>query len=239
MQARLVAEPILRLHGIQKNYGGLRPLRIQELEICAGERVSVLGLDPPAAEVFVNLATGAVLPDQGEVFTFGHNSKSITDSAQWLAILDQLGLVSDRIVLLEALSVAQNLAVPLTLDIDPIDEHIMRQVHGLARELKLEEEALARRAGLVSPLARARIRLGRALALNPRALILEHPTATLDSTAVGDYVQDIVRLADARGLSIIALTANKTFAGALGGRVLVQHPATGALERQSRWPWWR
>lgn len=234
-----LADSILRLHGIQKNYGGLRPLRIQELEIRAGERVSLLGLDPSAAEVFVNLATGAVLPDQGEVFTFGQNSKSITDSAQWLAILDRLGLVSDRIVLLDAMSVAQNLAVPFTLDIDPIDEHIMREVHRLARELKLEEEALAQPTGLVSPLARARIRLGRALALNPRALILEHPTATLDSAAVGDYVQDIVRLADARGLSLVALTADKAFAGALGGRVLVQHPATGALERQSRWPWWR
>jgi ABC-type polar amino acid transport system ATPase subunit len=234
-----LAEPILKLQGLQKNYGGLRPLRIQELEICAGERVSLIGLDPAAAEVFVNLATGAVLPDQGEVFTFGQNSKSITDGAQWLAILDQLGLVSDRIVLLEALSVAQNLAVPFTLDIDPIDEDVMRRVYQLARELKLEEKALARPSGLVSPLTRARMRLGRTLALNPRALILEHPTATLDSTAVGDYVQDIVRVADARRLSIIALTADKIFAGALGGRVLVQHPATGALERQSRWPWWR
>src|SRR5262245_46293726 len=111
------ADSVLRMYGVEKSCGGLRPLRIQELEVGARDRVSLFGLDAMAAEVFVNLATGAILPDKGDVFTFGQNSKSITDSAQWLGILDRLGLVSERIVLLEAMSVAQNLAVPFTLDI--------------------------------------------------------------------------------------------------------------------------
>jgi len=50
--------PVLELAGISRDYHGLRPLRIAELVVAAGERVAILGLDAPAAEVFVNLATG-------------------------------------------------------------------------------------------------------------------------------------------------------------------------------------
>ena len=56
---------------MSKEYGGLRPLRIAELRVAAGERVAILGFDQPSAEVFVNLATGATLPDAGEVSVFG------------------------------------------------------------------------------------------------------------------------------------------------------------------------
>ena len=43
------------IHRHVEDYGGLRPLRIAELRVAAGERVAMLGFDQPSAEVFVNL----------------------------------------------------------------------------------------------------------------------------------------------------------------------------------------
>ena len=63
--------PVLELVDISKDYRALRPLRIQQLLVGPGEAVALLGLDLAAAEVFVNLATGAMLPDRGHVKLFG------------------------------------------------------------------------------------------------------------------------------------------------------------------------
>ena len=75
---------VLEFAGASKAYGGLRPLRIARLRVAAGDRVALLGFDQPTAEVFVNLATGATLPDAGEVSIFGLPTRAIEDSADWL-----------------------------------------------------------------------------------------------------------------------------------------------------------
>ena len=58
---------VLEILGLSKQYSGMRPLRIRELSINAGERVSIGGLDAGAGELLVNLVTGASVPDQGDV----------------------------------------------------------------------------------------------------------------------------------------------------------------------------
>ena len=82
--------PVLELTGVTKNYGALRPLRLRQLIVGPGEQVALLGLDQPAAEVLINLVTGATLPDTGEVKVFGRSTADITESAEWLTLLDRL-----------------------------------------------------------------------------------------------------------------------------------------------------
>ena len=118
---------VLELSDVSKDYRGLRPLRIASLELRAGEHIAIIGLDQTTAEVFVNLVTGATLPDRGDVRLFGRSTASITDSADWLAVVDRFGIVSPRAVLLESLTVVQNLAMPFTLDIEPPAEDIRRR----------------------------------------------------------------------------------------------------------------
>ena len=80
----------------------------------------LIGFDRPAAEVFVSLITGAALPDKGEVISLGRPTHDIADSDEWLAFVERFGIVSDRIVLLEAMTVAQNLAISFDLELDPV-----------------------------------------------------------------------------------------------------------------------
>ena len=54
---------LLRLTDVAKTYGGLRPLRIRAFALAAGEVVGLAGFDQTTAEVFVNLVTGATLPE--------------------------------------------------------------------------------------------------------------------------------------------------------------------------------
>ena len=76
--------PALEFVGVVKQYGALRPLRMAALEVSRGAIVAVTGLDAAAAETFVNLATGATLPDEGEVRVFGRSTAAVSDADEWL-----------------------------------------------------------------------------------------------------------------------------------------------------------
>ena len=123
------------------------------------------------AEVFVNLMTGATLPEQGEVAVFGRATSSIADSAEWLATVDRFGIVSERIVLLDQLTAAQNIAMSLTLDIDPVPEAIRGSVDALGREVGLTGERARAPVGSATTGIRQRVRLARAIAANPSVLL--------------------------------------------------------------------
>jgi predicted ABC-type transport system involved in lysophospholipase L1 biosynthesis ATPase subunit len=230
-----VTPAVLEFAGTSKAYGGLRPLRIAELRVAAGQRLAILGFDQPSAEVFVNLATGATLPDSGEVSIFGRATKAIDNPADWLATVDRFGIISERAVLLDALTVIQNLAMPFTLEIEPPPGDVQERAESLAREVGLSEASWTRPVAELDAAGWLRVRVGRAIALEPAILLLEHASARLpreDVAAAGAHLQAV---AAARGIALVAATADETFAKAVAERVLTLEPATGRLKQQRRW----
>ena len=229
------APPLISLRGVVKNYQALRPLRIEALSVVAGDVVSIGGVDANAAELFVGLVTGALLPDSGDIDLFGQSTRDVADSDAWLAMLDGVGIITDRAVLIAQFTVEQNLAMPFTLEIDPVAADVRPRVSALGAEVGLGAAELATPVATAPPEIVARVRVARALALAPRVLIAEHPSATLPRPAVKAFAEDIRRAASARALAVIALTADEDFAAALGGRRLTLDGATGALRPPSSW----
>jgi ABC-type lipoprotein export system ATPase subunit len=229
----------LELTDVTKQYGALRPLRIRSLAIRRGERVAITGVDGPAAEVFVNLVTGAALPDEGRVAVFGKSTAEIPDGDAWLASLDRFGIVSPRAVLLEGATLAQNLAMPFTLAIDPIPADVRATVERLAEECGLPPASLESRAGEMSPALLARVHVARAIALGPALLLLEHPTAAVPEAERQAFAADVARICEARSQTLVAVTMDREFAGAAAERALALQPATGVLKplERRRWFW--
>jgi predicted ABC-type transport system involved in lysophospholipase L1 biosynthesis ATPase subunit len=220
---------LLEIRGLVKDYQGLRPLRIRELTVTPGTIVSISGLDALAAETCVHLVMGATLPDEGEVILFGQDTRAITDGAAWLRSLDRVGMVTTRGILIDAFSVLQNIAMSFTLDVDPIDPRIVPQAGTLARDVGIDAGALDLPAGKAPPETRMRIHLARALALGPKILIAEHPSATMPRDAVSAFGADLAQAARSRGLALIAITADDILAKAIGGQRLELVPASGEL----------
>jgi ABC-type transporter Mla maintaining outer membrane lipid asymmetry ATPase subunit MlaF len=205
------------------------------LRVPAGEILAVLGLDAQGAEVFVNLATGAALPDEGEVRVFGRSTAAIAEPDAWLQSLDRFGILSDRAVLLDELTAAQNLAMTLTLDVDPMPADTRVRVETLAREVGLSADVVHRKVADLDLASRARVRFGRAIALDPAIVLLEHPTASLPADAVRDYARDLHRVLSDRRLAAVVLTADAPFASAVADEVRRLVPATGELTSASAW----
>jgi putative ABC transport system ATP-binding protein len=232
------AEVVVALRDVIKDYKSLRPLRVAHLELRHAESVALLGFDQTAAEILVNLVTGATLPDSGDVDVFGVSTRNIADPDAWLVEMDRFGILSPRVVLLEAFTVEQNLALPFSLEVDNLPDTVVAQVSGLAQEVGIPLAMLSRPAAVLDAEAQLRLRLGKALALGPRVLLAEHPNATLPADAVRRFARDLKTIAARRQLTLLVMTADSTFARTVSTRMLTLNPATGELARESPWRKW-
>ena len=231
-------ELLLQLTDVTKDYRGLRPLRIRQLEVRAGEVVALLGVDAAMSEVLINLITGAQLPDGGEVRVCGRPTSATTGVDDWVTELDRFGLISERAVLVEQFTTEQNLAMPLSLEVEDLKPSIRDEVRALAIEVGLSDEELNAPTAALTASAQLRLRLGRALALRPRVLLAEHPNARLSGAELPRFAADLARITTTRGLASLITTVDATFASALTDRVLRFEPASGLLRLASGWRRW-
>ena len=212
------ADALIAIEGLEKASPGLPTLHVRRLVVRPGDRLTIGGVDAGAAEALVHLITGAALPDQGEVRMAGRRTTDVGTDMEWLTSLDRFGIVTERAVLLDGLSRAANLALPMTLDVDPMPADVRQRVGDLARLVGLDEATLDAPAVNLAPPERMRMHLARALAVGPQALLLEHPTATLDPEAAREFGAALRRAADARRLAWVAFSNDEAFAEAAGGR---------------------
>jgi ABC-type lipoprotein export system ATPase subunit len=108
------------------------------------------------------------VPDTGEVRVFGQPTTAIADRDGWLQTLDQFGLLTERAVLVEQFTVEQNLAIPYSLSVEDLSAELRARVARLAQEIGFAASDLGKQSGILPPLGRLRLRLGRALAMDPR-----------------------------------------------------------------------
>ena len=224
-----MSDPVLELTDVSKDYHGLRPLRIAQLTVAAGEQVALLGFDATTAELFVNLVTGASLPDRGSIRLLGRATADITSSDDWLTLVDRVGIVSRRAVLLESMTVVQNLAMPFTLEIEPPSAEIRSWATALAEEIGLPAAAFDRPIAELDAFGGMLVRLARAVALDPVVVLFEHPTAEVAQADIATFATRCRTVAAKRNVATVVLTADRDFAAAAASRVLTLEPATGRL----------
>ncbi len=221
-----MSSPAIEFSEVVKDYHALRPLRVKNLAVREGEIVALAGPDLGATEALTNLVTGASVPDHGTVRVFGADTKAIADADEWLSRLDRLGIVSPRVALLDGFTVEQNIALPLTIDLDPVPPDIAATARSLAAEVGLADDWLPRAAGAADAATAVRVRLARAAAPAPRLLLVEHPTGTLTRPEVANLVIDFRRLVRSHHLTALVVTADDQFARAADRRLILD-AATG------------
>ncbi|MEQ1759579.1 MAG: ATP-binding cassette domain-containing protein [Vicinamibacterales bacterium] len=232
------AELLVSLRGVERNYHGLRPLRVRSLDVRAGETVAILGMDREPAEAFVNLVSAATLPDVGEVMTLGQSTAAVQNNDDWVRLLERVGILSERAMLLGEMTTEQNLAMPFSLDLFELAPDLQERVNALAREVALPPDMMKVPTGGLSPLLRAKLRLARAVASDPAVLLAEHPNALVGEDQVEAFGEDIARVIAGRRMAAVVITANRSFARMVARSTLIHNPATGDLTPASLWRRW-
>jgi ABC-type transporter Mla maintaining outer membrane lipid asymmetry ATPase subunit MlaF len=143
-----------------------------------GESVALLGDDQESLSLLLRACAGLEVPDRGTIHVAGVDVTSASRRAL-LELRAQAGYVSGEGAAFSNMSLLANVALPLRYHTDEPEAEIERRALALLAEVGLAEEA-HERAAAVPPALRKRAAYARALARDPRILIVEDPSALLD-----------------------------------------------------------
>ena len=197
-------QPLLRMQGISKHYGGVRALEDVRFESHRGRIHAVLGENGAGKSTLIKIMAGVVAPDEGRMLLDGEPvsfaSPADAHAAGIACIFQELSLIPD-------LSVADNIAIsnpPRRFGL--IDRRAQR---------RMAEEALARAgAGNIHPSAlvkdlplsrRQMVEIAKALAGKPRILILDEATSALTAADV-TKVYSVLKRLRAEGLALVYIS---------------------------------
>ena len=200
--------PMIDLRDVNKSYktavGDYPALKSIDLQINAGEFVSIIGKSGSGKSTLLNMITGIDHPTNGEVFVNGTAVHEMGENkiARWRG--NNLGIVFQFFQLLPIISVIENIMLPM----DFCRTYPMNERHGRAMQL-LELVELADHAHklptALSGGQQQRVAIARALANDPPIIIADVPTGNLDSKtaeSVFALFNDLV----AQGKTIIIVT---------------------------------
>jgi putative ABC transport system ATP-binding protein len=205
-------------------------LRDVDLEVAPGEYVAITGESGIGKSTLLNLIAGLDTPDSGSITLAGTEINALDDHKRTLLRRHDIGFVFQAFHLLPRLTVAQNVALPLSLLGYRYDEAEERSRQMLAR-LGLADWANDLPRTLSSgQLQRAAI--GRALVHHPRLVLADEPTGNLDPENAAGVLALLRDEIAATGAAAILVTHSQS-AAATTARVL-ELTATGLRRADPR-----
>jgi ABC-type sugar transport system ATPase subunit len=201
--AGATSPPVLAARALEKSFFENRVLRGVSIEIRAGRVHALLGENGAGKSTLINLLSGVLRADSGEVLLDGRPVGAWTPAQARTA---GIAVVQQELSLAPHLSVAENLAMGAMPRRGPLIDFAT-----LAREA----ETLLRRIGLDVPLdqpagdlplgRRQLVEIGKALWRRPRVLILDEPTSSLTAHEVATLF-GLIRELQAQGVAILYIS---------------------------------
>lgn len=199
-----------------------------DLDVLDGEMFGILGLNGAGKTTLLKILATLILPDAGTVSIAGFDTRANT-----MSVRANLAIVTaDERSLNWRLSASENVLLFAGLHRMNGKEANHRTGEALAAVgLRGAGEKIV---GAFSSGMRQRLLLARALLSNPRILLLDEPTRSLDPVAAHDFRCLLRELADRRGVTIILATHNTEEAFSYCDRVAVLHRGTIAALGRAR-----
>ena len=204
----------LQFDSVARHYGDLRAVDEVSIAIPHGQFVALVGASGSGKSTLLKTANRLTIPDSGRVLIDGEDAASLPVSA----LRRRIGYVFQGIGLFPHMNVAENIAIGPRLAGERLSEARIAELLGL---VELDPTMAARMPDALSGGQRQRVGVARALADEPRLLLMDEPFGALDPItrdALGDRVR---ALHDDLGLTTIMVTHDMAEALLLADRVLV------------------
>jgi len=189
------------------------------LQINEGERVAIIGPSGQGKSVLLKTLAGLITPTQGKVFIEGcdwHN----TSKESRFPILKTLGMLFQKNALFDSLTCGENIAFPLREVTNLSEEEIQKQVLYFLEAVAIPH-ALKLYPDEISGGMQKRLGIARALALNPKILFYDDPTAGLDPITSRKIVDLICDLQIKKKSTFVAITNDMNRAYQMSDRILM------------------
>ncbi len=214
----MTTEPMLKLDDVTKRFGGLVAVNSVSFNLQAGEVLGLIGPNGAGKTTLFNCISGTFAPEEGNI-TFG--GEPITGLPPHMVCGRGLARTFQIVKPFVALSVVDNVMVGAFRNTNSTSA-----ARDAAREV-VEFVGLGRfadqKAGNLTTAGRKRLELAKALATNPRLLLLDEVMAGLTPTESTEIVQLIRRVSTERGVTLLVIEHVMKAIMALSDRIAVLH----------------
>jgi len=195
-------ENVLEATGLKKGYGGRQVVKDVSVKVSQGEVVGLLGPNGAGKTTSFYMIVGLVRADQGKITLSGED---VTTQPIHLRALNGLGYLPQEASIFRDLSVEVNIfSVLENRKLPKIKKRTL--LDSLINDFGLGHIRKSRGSAL-SGGERRRVEIARALALEPKFILLDEPFAGVDPLAVSD-IQNIIRGLKARNIGVLITDHN-------------------------------
>ncbi len=206
-----MAEPLIEMRGIEKNFGRVIALNGVDLELREGEILGLLGDNGSGKSTLIKTLVGVHEPDAGEIFIRGERvdigspnearQHGIATVYQDLALIDTISVAANMFL---ARNPVKRLAgfIPV-IDWDSMNE---RSERILRERLNLEIDPTAE-VEFLSGGERQAVAIGRALVTEPDIVIMDEPTSALSADSAR-RVRELIATLNDEGITVLIISHN-------------------------------
>ncbi len=216
---------MLELRELVKHYtvGEGEPVRAVDglsMSVAAGELVALYGPSGSGKTTLLMLIAALLAPDGGEIVVDGRDIASLSEQQSAHYRLHELGFVRQTLNLIPGVSALDNAALKLLgTDLRPREAH--RRVIPLLEHMGLGER-LRHRPDQLSMGERQRVMIARALSTEPKLVLADEPTGSLDSRRSREVLELLTGICRERHVAIVLVTHDPQ-AAAFADRVHALH----------------
>ncbi len=212
---------ILQVKNVTKYYGSgsvvTKALDGISFSVCPGEFTAIMGASGSGKSTLLNVVSTIDRVSAGDIFVEGRNLAEMKENQLSAFRRDKLGFIFQEYNLLDTLTVAENVTLPLNLK--------KAGVQATKKELTRVSEAL----GVADQLSkfpyelsggqRQRAACARAIITNPALVLADEPTGALDSQSSKQLMKTFLQMNESLGSTILMVTHDPVV-GSYAGRVL-------------------
>jgi putative ABC transport system ATP-binding protein len=197
-----VAQPVLMLDGLARAYDSRTVVAISSWAVTAGEHSLILGPSGSGKSTLLHLIAGLLRPSRGRVLVAGQDLEILTPAELDAFRGKMIGIVLQRLHLIPALTVRDNLRLARTLARLPPDA---ARIDALLADLGLGGLAGARPSRLSQGEAQ-RVAIARAVVNQPALILADEPTSALDDANCETVLGLLRAQAEASGATLVIAT---------------------------------
>lgn len=211
--------PLLAMRGIVKHFPGAKALDGVDLDVRAGEVHCLLGQNGAGKSTLIKVLSGAHQPDAGEILIDG---EPVTISHPVEGLRHGVATMYQELDVVDGLSVAENIYLGHELATGGMTQR--REAAARTRDLmkRLGHPSISpnREVGLLSAAGKQIVSMARALSHDARVIVMDEPSAVLDSEEVANLFR-VVRDLTAQGIAVIYISHRLEEIREIGDRITV------------------